>query len=217
MTSQKLKLRANSPKSKAIVFLHGQRVIARIQGPKGEVEVSGATLGLGPVTVHAVGIGQGDGATHVHAKPIQVGVTPPPALFPLRPLDSSSSNESVMLKRAGKRPVPIGRTTDANWRETHGIELNEEFELDGHLRIPEKGIYQFELGYQGRLELSMNDIVVHRLTNRSQRQFFYVPLALERGTYRVRVKSRIEGGPFHAAFGMRGTSSLNAPRFQAAR
>ena len=122
-----------------------------------------------------------------------------------------------MLKRSGKRPVPVGRTTDGNWRETHGIKLNEEFELDGHLRIPEKGIYQFELGYQGRLELSMNDIVVHRLTNRGQRQFFYVPLALERGTYRVRVKSRIDGGAFHAAFGMRGTSSLNAPRFQAAR
>ena len=217
MTSQKVRLHAKSPGSKTILFLHNGRVVDRIRGDDGLAEFDAGQLGLGPVTIQTIGLGSGDVTTHVYATPIQVGVMPPPALHPLRRLEAAGASERISLRRNGKSVPLVGQTTDQDWITRLGIRPNEEFELSGHLRIAEKGIYQFQFGYQGQLELSLNDVVLHRRRQEASREFSYVPVALERGIYRLRMRARMKYLNFHASFGMRGTSSLTSDQFQSVR
>jgi hypothetical protein len=66
----KLKLNVASPGSVGIALLHNSRVVARIAGDSGAIEVPADVLGTGIARLQAVGIGKDGPQSHVLAIPI---------------------------------------------------------------------------------------------------------------------------------------------------
>jgi uncharacterized protein (TIGR03790 family) len=67
-----LMIAANSPGSIGIVALHGSRLVGRITGEKGQIDVPANMLGAGPVRLRVIGLGKGGTITNVVADPIDV-------------------------------------------------------------------------------------------------------------------------------------------------
>jgi uncharacterized protein (TIGR03790 family) len=67
-----LMISVNSPGSIGIKALHGWRVVGRITGEKGRIDIPGNTLGAGPVRIRVVGLGNAGTTTNVVADPIDV-------------------------------------------------------------------------------------------------------------------------------------------------
>jgi hypothetical protein len=67
-----LMIAADSPGSIGIVAMHGSRVVGRITGEKGRIDIPGNTLGAGPVRLRVIGLGKGGTITNVAANPLDV-------------------------------------------------------------------------------------------------------------------------------------------------
>ena len=61
----------NSPNALGIVVLHGSRVVGRLRGDQGRIEIPPNILGSGPVRLLVVGIGGGGTLTNVAAEPLE--------------------------------------------------------------------------------------------------------------------------------------------------
>ncbi len=71
-SGQELVVTASSAGSFGIVVLHNSRLVGRIAGHEGTVEIDSATLGTGPVQLRAVGLGGSGPKSYVWAKPVEV-------------------------------------------------------------------------------------------------------------------------------------------------
>ena len=67
-----LMIAVDSPGSIGIVAMHGGRVVGRITGEKGRIDIPANTLGAGPVRLRVIGLGKGGTITNVAADPIDV-------------------------------------------------------------------------------------------------------------------------------------------------
>ena len=67
-----LSIAVRSPGSMGILVLQGSRVVGRLTGEAGQIEIRPNTLGAGPVQLRAVGLGKGGTETNVLAKPIDL-------------------------------------------------------------------------------------------------------------------------------------------------
>ena len=67
-----LTVTASSADSFGIVVLHNSRLVGRIAGHEGTVEIDSATLGTGPVQLRAVGLGGSGPRSYVWTKPVEV-------------------------------------------------------------------------------------------------------------------------------------------------
>ncbi len=65
---------AKSPKSISIRIVHGTRLLSTITGDNGRVEIPAETLGLGPVWLQVVGIGDAGIKSNVFAPPLNIVV-----------------------------------------------------------------------------------------------------------------------------------------------
>lgn len=69
-----LRLAVRSPGSVGIIAVEGSRIIGRLTGEEGQIEIPGKTLGSGPVQLRVAGLGNGGTPTNVLAKPIRFTV-----------------------------------------------------------------------------------------------------------------------------------------------
>jgi hypothetical protein len=69
-----LVISAKSPKSKSIRVFQGMRMLGTIKGGEGHVEIPAATLGLGPVQLQVVGVGDVGPESSVYASPLSLVV-----------------------------------------------------------------------------------------------------------------------------------------------
>ena len=69
-----LVLAASSPGSIGIAVLHNSRLLGRINGPSGRLDIDPAILGYGPVRLRAVGLGKGGPLDYVWSEPLEVTV-----------------------------------------------------------------------------------------------------------------------------------------------
>ena len=71
-SGEKIKLEVNSPGSIGVGVVQNGRLVGRISGEKGTVEISADELGPGRVKLQAVGIGKGGPKSNVLSAPIEV-------------------------------------------------------------------------------------------------------------------------------------------------
>jgi hypothetical protein len=67
-----LVISAKSPGSIAILAVQGSRVVGRVAGQEGRIEIPAKTLGTGPVRLRVVGLGNGGVPTNVMAKTLEI-------------------------------------------------------------------------------------------------------------------------------------------------
>jgi hypothetical protein len=70
---QSLAVTVKAPGSANIVIFQGSRVVGKIAGAQGHVDIDSATLGSGPVQLQTIGLGQGL-RNNVWARPLEVEV-----------------------------------------------------------------------------------------------------------------------------------------------
>jgi hypothetical protein len=73
-TGEKLKIKVKSPGSIGVSVLQNSRIVGRVPGEEGIVEISADELGSGKIRLQAVGMGKGGPKTHVVSEPIEVEV-----------------------------------------------------------------------------------------------------------------------------------------------
>ena len=71
---EKFTIKAKSPGSVGIGVLHNGRVVGRVAGEEGIVEIPADTLGSGKVRLQVAGIGNGGPKSHVMAEPIELEI-----------------------------------------------------------------------------------------------------------------------------------------------
>ena len=62
----------HSPGAKVIAAFHGDRLVGRVTGEQGLIEIPADTLGAGPVRIRVAGIGDGGPTTNVLAEPLEI-------------------------------------------------------------------------------------------------------------------------------------------------
>ncbi len=72
-----LKITASSPGSLGLVVLAGSRLLGRISGAQGSLEIAPRTLGFGPVQLRVMGLGNGTPLSYTWAKPLVVTIDDP--------------------------------------------------------------------------------------------------------------------------------------------
>jgi hypothetical protein len=65
---------AHSPDAIGIVVLHNSHLVGRMNGPSGRVEIDTKSLGLGPVRLRVVSLGDGKAANYAWAQPLEVEI-----------------------------------------------------------------------------------------------------------------------------------------------
>ena len=65
---------ADSPGSISIAVLHNSRLLGKIAGEGGRLQIDPAPLGLGPVSLRVVGLGKGGSTSYAWARPIELTI-----------------------------------------------------------------------------------------------------------------------------------------------
>jgi len=73
-SGEPIALEVRSPDSKAIVAIHGSRVVGRVEGSQGQILILPNTLGVGPVALRVVGLGRSGATSHVMAEPLDLSI-----------------------------------------------------------------------------------------------------------------------------------------------
>ena len=66
-----LQIDVKSPGSIGVLAVQGTRIVGRVVGPEGQIEIPPNTLGTGPVRLRVVGLGEGGMQASVMAKPLE--------------------------------------------------------------------------------------------------------------------------------------------------
>jgi len=75
--SSPVRLEVIAPGSIGVAVTHNGRLVGRLSGDRGRIEIDPQRLGYGPVTLKVVGLGAGGPATNVIARPVEFTVQPP--------------------------------------------------------------------------------------------------------------------------------------------
>jgi hypothetical protein len=67
-----LQIAVDSPGSRGALAIHGDRVVGRISGEKGDIVIPANALGAGPVHLEVFALGKGDASTNVIAQPFDL-------------------------------------------------------------------------------------------------------------------------------------------------
>ncbi len=209
----KLSLSAKLPGATEIAFMHNHRRIAVIQGPEGSAAIDTRLLGIGNARVQPVGIlAGGDGRTLVTGVPIELEVTPPPAL-PARIVDAAATfAKGMVLTPAGGEPLVIASTRARNWLKKAGVKDGQTFTLEGLFSVETEDAYQFQVRFPGAIAIEVDGEVLAEI---SDGRWHFLPVTLAVGTHTLRAVGTPRGPPrLGLRFGGRGCRSVGADRFR---
>ncbi len=206
-------LEVAAPKMNQIVIFHQHQLVGQLSGGAGNIRLAPVTLGLGPVSLLVAGIADAK-LDNIFAPPVRLEVQPGTPL-PARPsMVGSEAAPGIDLALADGSHKSIPSTAPLNWLEQAGAKRNEPITLFSSFEVPQTGLYQFQIYMLGGLELTVDGMMILRLTPRKRAERIDVPLHLEKGTHRLRLAASIVGRPsMRIAFGNVGTQAIAGPTF----
>lgn len=178
-----LELTVRAPGALGCVILSGNLGLARINGEQGSVTIDPRRLGLGPVELRAIALGNGGATTNVASKPIQLNVQPPPPLHS-QPLPKVEMTSGLLLTTAAGQQAAVIETTAERWMQAAGVEAGQTFQLRGWYGVNKEGMYQFQVRHAGSLKISVDGHAIYE-EQHEQPQRRYVPVALAAGFHDV--------------------------------
>ncbi len=225
-------LSAALPGAREIRFMHNARVLATIEGERGEAEIDTRRLGMGAVrilpvahlppegkvkpsdfarasTPAALSGGRVRVGEQIAAAPVEVEIVPPPALQPVEPPPEEERADGLKLTTGKGRTVRITDTLHGNWLAAAGAG-GGGVTLDGWLRAPAAGLYQFQVHTSGRVTIEVDG---RALDTPVPGRWTFLPVHLAAGTHRLRVRAAFMKRPrLDVRFGRRGTRPLGPDR-----
>ena len=189
--------------------------MGRIDGESGQIEVNPRRLGLGPVTLQAVGLND-QGAPARAATPVRLKIEPPKALPAITDAGNATA-KGLILRLADGKTVPIQDTSNPSWLAGNGVEANQSFTLQGVFDVPAEDMYQFQVRHFGELKIGVDNLGLYN----NQRGDFtekFVPVCLAAGKHRLTVVGKASDDVrLRILFGGPGSLSLNGTTFRHAR
>jgi hypothetical protein len=200
---EKLKLTLELANAKRMsIWQHG-RELAVVDAAKGSVEIDARRLGLGPVTLSAVGELEGEGAKRVLSQPIEVEVLPP---APLAAQPAPEKLEPGMWLTADGLAKGITATSEEKWLEKAGIAADQPYRVRGYLEVGEADVYQLLVRTQQDYTLTVDGAAQAAAPGGSGwRQH---PVHLAAGLHLVEIQGR-GPAPFQIRFGGPGATNID--------
>lgn len=210
---QPLLVDVQAPGMKQIYVLNNGRVVGRVAGEQGQLKVDPRVLGLGPVSLQAIGIAGAEYRQRVIPPPVRLTIEPGPALPGVaRPRNLVPG---LVLQLADRRVVPVQETRDPNWLSLAGVGPNQPYAFDGYFTTDEQQVYQFQLWHSGELALAVDGRTLYSVKQGNDDAVRYVPVALAKGTHRLTVRGRTGGNTrLRILFGGPGAKSLDGRAFR---
>ncbi len=213
---QTLKVHVAAPGMKELAIVHDTRVIKKIAGPEGDIDVDPRLFGLGPVQLQAVGTAGNSAAERVWSAPLTINVEP---ARPLPALASPPANRGrgLVLQMPGNKVIRVDETKDPAWLTLKGMHANEPFVLQGFFDVEADGVHQFQVWHSGELKLSVDGRTLYENAKGDNTQRF-APVALAKGMHRLTVTGRTGGDMrLKLLYGGPGAPSVGRNRFFHAR
>ena len=225
-------LRVRGATGGPIQFVHNSRSIDTVPGAADEVRIDPRQLGLGPITLYAIGMSSGGTGLAVRSPPIEFNVEPPDSLRPVEgaprpPGIDSLARHAMPLPSASAPSVPqtapglrltwgdgdvavVRDTRPDDWLTQAGVPVGADFKLVGWFEVPEEELYQVQIrtNTAAVVELSGTTLSVE-----SHEGWQYTPVVLARGTHFLRLRGHCSSAPrLDIRLGAAGTQRLSAQR-----
>ena len=217
---ENLRVRAAAPGMSEIYIVSNSRVLGKISGASGEVQIDPRILGTGPVMLQATGsAGEVLGAApdqRVWSPPVRLTIEPSP---PLPPLANPPANlrRGLALKLADGKVVPVQDTSESAWLTLAGVRAEQPYVLQGFFDVPDEDVYQFQVFHSGDAKLSIDGHTVYDGQQGDNTQKF-VPINLAAGLHRLTVSGKAGGDmKLRILFGGPGAYALGGRSFRHAR
>ncbi len=206
---QPLALTVSFPEAREVVVLHNQRLVGRLTGAGGTMQVNPRVLGMGRVQLHAVAINAA--GQQVRAAPVEVRITPP-APWPASPAPAGKLQPGLRLQAGSQAPVLLEKLEVSTLDES-GTKPFEQFQLDAWFEVPTDDTYQFQMRLsagQATLRVDGKDLGASR-----EGAWAYLPVSLQKGWHSVQIVGVPEPPvALEINFGGPGTYPLAGPAFQ---
>ncbi|MBL7139746.1 MAG: hypothetical protein ISS74_02425 [Planctomycetes bacterium] len=229
-----LRLSASLEGAQEIRFLHNARILATIEGARGEVEIDTRRLGLGPVRILPVACLPPEGkvkpsdfakasrpaaltggkvhpGTCVAATPVEVEIVGPAALPATEAPPEKDRHKGLRLKVDGAEAVRIESARDTNWLQAAGARNGKTFDLQGYVEVKTQGLYQVQVRAGAEVALEMDG---RRLEAPPSDRWGFIPVHLAAGWHRFRASGTAGQPPrLDVRFGLSGTREVGAEQF----
>lgn len=208
-------LEASLPGADRIDVYQSQRRLATIEADRGRVEIDALSLGLGPVSLHAVGKMAGESDKTVRSAPVAIEVVPPAPLPPVAdPADGGELSGGLLLTPFGREPVVVSDTRNHGWLSKAGVAPNESFELCGYFRAPSDGeLCQFQVRSDGWVTVRVDG---RELAAAAKDHWCLLPVVPAKGWHEFCVSGQAASRRprLDIRFGFRGTYSVGEKLFK---
>lgn len=206
-----LKLSARSNGGGKIVILHNSGVLGQLEGESGTITIEPRTLGAGPVRLMAIALGS-EGNQAISA-PVHIEIEPAKALPALTNAPAKMA-PGLVLQLPNKKVVPVQTTLDQTWLESAGIRSNDPFVVQGFFDAPTEDIYQFQVWFNGQLDLRVDGVKLFEGADGNFTQKF-VPVQLAKGYHRLTLSGKAgREVRLRVLFGGPGATSLTGTTFK---
>ena len=197
-----------------IIVSQNQRVLGRIPGEKGQLDLVADTFGIGPVTLFLAGIPASDESKKVFlSKPIHIDIRPPVARSSLAAPPNGMVPGMALERQNVAGRLSIQKTMPPHWPVEFGLQTHESYVLSGYTQVTKENVYQFQLSVSGDAQLFVNGELIHAKTDDSQ-PLDYVPVTLKPGWHEVTLRGTLGSKVhLHLAFGGPGAYSVGQRQF----
>jgi len=165
------------------------------------------------------GLGAGGSAdtdrrAFVTSCPVELMITPPPALLAVSLDATVPVANGLQLVPEGGKPAVVESTRPRDWLAKAGVKEGQPFTLEGYFDMPADDVYQLQVRFDGTLALAVDG---QPLTGVKETGWSFLPVALKAGTHRLRVSAAPKSKPaLDLRFGGPGAVSVGADRFRCA-
>ncbi len=213
---QALKVRAKAPGMQRIFIVSNGIELGRIDGEEGEATINPRQLGLGPVTLSAVGMADKPQPARVFSAPIALVVEGPKPLPAIKDVPAKLS-PGLALKLPNDKVEVVQSTRDVTWLATAGLGPDQAFLVQGFFDVGSEQVYQFQLWHRGDLKLSVDGVALYSKTGGDYTQKF-LPVALAKGMHRLTMTGKTaSNSDCRILIGGPGAQSLDGHMFRHAR
>jgi hypothetical protein len=208
------------------VFANG-RLIKQFEGEKAEVVLQAQELGIGTVTLLAIGHSGEVPPKTRSSTPQLISVSSNPPLAPLREPNPQQLVQGLSLRIGNGAPQPVQETSRFDWLRTAGVKPGDTFTVEGYFDvrppvantvaatdIAAQYIRQFQVRYTGDIKLTVDRELLLDGKDGDYEQIF-LPVALAPGLHRLQIEGRADKNTLmQVRYGSEGTHSIDGRRFQ---
>lgn len=200
--------------AKGIELLHEATSLGRVRGGQGTISVDTQRLGMGPARLFVQVQGAG-GKPILMSAPKMIEVTAPPTLVNSRPPASATLVRGMKLNWKAESTTVMS-SVEPDWLAQAGVPAGTPFTLTAWFDAVHSDVYQFQIRFNGKLTLKVDDREIFSRDSAKFKEQFYAPVSLKAGLHFLEITGQSDAQPPRCdlRFGDTPVDYLNGERFR---